>query len=312
MNLGDLSDFQPGEAARSAVLRLSSAFARRWAASIALDANPWVTLHKELDVWRDQKRVARFWWRDDDAVEPTEPLSRLLDTRSALGIPLALAVIPERAQHSLRNRLSGAGGVTVLQHGWCHANHARPGAPDSEFPAHRTREDVAREIRQGHLRLEEMFGGLYAPVFVPPFNHVANKWIATLADAGLRCVSTIGDFYAPRIACKNVHLDVIDWKTKEARPPVQIVRSAVASLRMRRLGLIPSDSPIGVLTHHLDHTEPVWHLTLELFKQLIDHPAASFPHLTEVLSDEHQARSPIAPIRLVALHSVGASGHKPQ
>ena len=54
-------------------------------------------LARELDSWAEAGRVARFWWRDDDAIEPTPALSRLLDLGDTHGIEVAVAVVPATA-----------------------------------------------------------------------------------------------------------------------------------------------------------------------------------------------------------------------
>jgi len=59
----------------------------------------WHLLVKELDEWRKAGEVAAFWWRDDDASTWTPALDVLLDC--AKSIPVALAVVPGAADHSL-------------------------------------------------------------------------------------------------------------------------------------------------------------------------------------------------------------------
>src|SRR5215467_6286969 len=85
----------------------------------------WPDLVDELDRWEKAGRVARLWWRDDDAVSATLQLERTL--RLADGVPIALAVIPALARPELPAALSGATEISVLQHGWRHANHADHG-----------------------------------------------------------------------------------------------------------------------------------------------------------------------------------------
>ena len=40
--------------------------------------DPWVELQAELDRWQEAGKTARFWLRDDDAIEPTPQLERFL------------------------------------------------------------------------------------------------------------------------------------------------------------------------------------------------------------------------------------------
>ena len=53
----------------------------------------WDDLTTELDGWDEAGMIAEFWWRDDDAVEPTPALDQLLDLRKSLDVPLAIAAM---------------------------------------------------------------------------------------------------------------------------------------------------------------------------------------------------------------------------
>ncbi len=64
-----------------------------------------------------------FWWRDDDAVEPTPALSRLVGLADHFDVPLGLAVIPKFATGELPSAITGVPRLRVLQHGWAHVNH---------------------------------------------------------------------------------------------------------------------------------------------------------------------------------------------
>ena len=66
----------------------------------------WRHLSEELDAWAEAGRSASLWWRDDDAVEPSPALARLLTLASARDLPLALAVIPARASEALAEWLN--------------------------------------------------------------------------------------------------------------------------------------------------------------------------------------------------------------
>jgi len=97
----------------------------------------WEDLAAELARWRAQGRTATFWWRDDDAVENTPALGRLLDLRNNLQVPLALAVVPAPAKRSLVDALGYTSATAVLQHGWSHRNHGLPGGTKIELGAGR-------------------------------------------------------------------------------------------------------------------------------------------------------------------------------
>ena len=68
------------------------------------DAACFDPLMRELDGWQAAGGIARFWLRDDDAVEPTAALDRLLGAMN--GMPLTLAVIPAFSGAALAARLA--------------------------------------------------------------------------------------------------------------------------------------------------------------------------------------------------------------
>ena len=57
-------------------------------------------------------------WRDDDARAPTLALDRLLALQAEAGVPLALAVIPDRVDPALEARLQGRPISILLLLGW--------------------------------------------------------------------------------------------------------------------------------------------------------------------------------------------------
>ena len=93
----------------------------------------WDDLTTELDGWDEAGMIAEFWWRDDDAVEPTPALDRLLDLRKSLDVPLAIAAIPATATKALGEVLAGEGSIAVLQHGYAHRNHGATDAKQAEL-----------------------------------------------------------------------------------------------------------------------------------------------------------------------------------
>ncbi len=216
----------------------------------AATAAEWPDLAVELDRWEEAGRIARLWWRDDDAVAPTPQLDRLL--RLAGAIPLALAVIPADAAPGLAAALVAFPQVAVLQHGWCHANRAASGKK-SEYPAERHPVDVADELDEGRQRLRSLFGPRALPVFVPPWNRFVDRFLPLLAEAGLKTVSQQAPRMAPLadgVAALDVHLDVTAWRGGRGFVGTgAALGRLLAELRQRRE--TGDDSAIGILTHHL-------------------------------------------------------------
>ena len=255
--------------------RLLRAAVRRWAAVLRIDDRPWDALSRELDHWRG--RPAQFWWRDDDAVAATPALDRLLALRADLGVPLALAVIPAQAERSLAEATTASDSIRVLPHGWDHQDHVGTGGNASEFPSSRQPHEVHAQLAAGRARLETLFGERSLRVLVPPFNRIAATLADAVKNAGFLYVSMDRDFLDFPLQSKNVHADLIDWSHGSAVAPAEAVRPLIAALRLRRYGLVSSFEPVGIMTHHLVHTEAVWALAADLLHRLATHPGATFP-----------------------------------
>jgi len=218
----------------------------------------WCDLVDELDRWEEAGRVAELWWRDDDAVAPTPVLDRLLDV--AAGVPLSLAVIPAEMVQELAAALCPFSRVSVLQHGWCHANRTADYSGDgkkSEYPAERHPLDVADELDEGRQRLLSVFGSRVMPVFVPPWNRFSDRFVPLLEEAGIAVISQQAPRKnAPRqgvkqgVAAIDVHLDVVAWhEDRSFVGDAAALGRLLAELRARRETI--DRAAIGVLTHHL-------------------------------------------------------------
>jgi hypothetical protein len=213
----------------------------------------WADLVDELDHWEEARLVAQLWWRDDDAAVPTPALDRLLALAGPA--PLALAVIPADAKPSLAAALDRYPQVSVLHHGWCHANRAAansPGGKKSEYPPERHPVDVADELDEGRKQLRALFGSRALGVFVPPWNRFAERFVPLLGEAGFVAISQMAPRKTPvrgGIAAIDVHLDVVDWH--EGRGFVgdaPALGRLVGALHEERLG---GHGAVGLLTHHL-------------------------------------------------------------
>ena len=137
-------------------------------------------------------RVATLWWRDDDAVTASSRLDRLVSV--AGDVPISLAVIPAAAHPELAawiahlSRSRKAPRLAVLQHGWCHTNHAVDGKKN-EFPPERSGRTVRSELTEGRDRLMALFGTRALPVLTPPWNRFASCFMPLLAACGLGAIS---------------------------------------------------------------------------------------------------------------------------
>jgi len=266
----------------------------------------WIKLQHELDCWADQGLTARFWARDDDAHELTEPLVRLHALARDHKITVGLAVVPGLLDSELLNFLGAAKRQFFpMCHGWKHINHAPANRP-SEFGNDRPFYRLLNDLQLAYNRFRRCFGHSNV-IFVPPYAGIAPSLIKALPSVGFSGLS-IGpgfvEFHLAQLAEKvwipgiklprrstvpqiNAQIDLIDWHLATARDAGSVAESLVGYLRLRRRGILNSDSPLGLLTHHLRHDEKVWTLYEDLLEFLCHHHAVQFFDL----SDEVEAMS---------------------
>ncbi|HXO03226.1 MAG TPA: polysaccharide deacetylase family protein [Stellaceae bacterium] len=261
-------------------------YLRRVAAAISAE---WSDLVVELDRWEETGLVACLWWRDDDAVAPTLALERLLALTD--GMPLALAVIPADVRGELAAALDPFPQVAVLQHGWCHANHA-PSGKKSEYPAERHPVAVADELDEGRQLLRSLFGPRALPMFVPPWNRFSERFVPLLQEAGITAISQ----QAPRksappqgVAAIDVHLDVVGWHEdrKFIGEPAALGR-LVAELCLRRE--TGDADPIGILTHHLVMDRATEDFLFRLGETIAAHRAVHWAEAGELMLEPRVAQ----------------------
>ncbi len=238
----------------------------------------WTPLKRELEAWRDARLTLPLWWRDDDAIAPTEPLGRLVALSDRLRLPVHLAVIPARAEPALATALSVHPGLIPVVHGWAHRSHAPEGEKKAEFGAHRPLPEIEAEVRAGFDRLRDLFKDNLRPMFVPPWNRIAPKVETRLPALGFSMLSTFTPRKTPEaalgLARVNTHLDPIDWRgSRSLVEPGQLIAQVARQLADRRAGRADNAEPYGILTHHLVHDTAIWDFTAELLERLMTGPA---------------------------------------
>jgi hypothetical protein len=240
-----------------------------------MNASPWQALALELDHWSAAGRQIGLWLRDDDAVAPSPALDRLSDLAERFAVPILLAVIPRLAEPALATALRGKPLLRPCQHGASHLNHAPAGSKKAEFGAEREAAAVDDDIARGRQRLGDLLGDAALPIFVPPWNRIAQSHAArlpALGFAGLSCFRgyRLGPGGGPCLL--NTHVDIMDWHGgRVGRPAGDIVNELVALLADRRMAEA-GDSEIGLLLHHRDHDETAWTFLSELLRAAA-HPA---------------------------------------
>ena len=222
----------------------------------------WNDLSQELDNWAQQNRTVQLWWRDDDADRAFDAVRRMMQVSQAYGVPVAIAVSPAIFDLSLAHLVEKEFRCAVLQHGYAHLNHASADERKCELGDHRQANATVEELSEGLSQTGSLFGELFLPVMVPPWNRISDAVLAKVNEIGFVGISG----YTPRrhsvdhgLQRCNTHVDIIDWRVGEkfigVAPAVQLL---VTHLESKRLGQAYRGEATGLLTHHLRHDEASW------------------------------------------------------
>ncbi|WP_027055347.1 polysaccharide deacetylase family protein [Mesorhizobium erdmanii] len=222
----------------------------------------WQPLVEELARRKRAGRKLEFWLRDDDAVDPTPALDRLLKLTGAFAVPVTLAVIPARTDGKLVARLDAAPHAAVAIHGWAHRNHAPEDQKTQELGAHRPREAVLHDLARGLSRITGLHGTRAVPMLVPPWNRIDASLVSDLGSTGFAALSVYGPPKPASLAVINTNVDIMDWHgTRGCRDHGLLVHAIIAQMRHAFDG----GEPVGLLTHHLVHDESAWLFLERLF-----------------------------------------------
>jgi hypothetical protein len=236
------------------------------------DAGLWRPLVAELARWQEAGRVADFWLRDDDAVEPSAALDRLFALTGAAAVPVTLAVIPALVGKNLAERAAVEAGVTAAVHGWSHENHAPSGEKRQELGPHRPADVVLAELGDAKIIVDSLFGPMALPMLVPPWNRIDEALLPSLPGLGFTVLSAFGPAAAGPLKCLNTHVDLMEWKgERRGKEHVALVGEIVAELQQRLD--TGNNEPIGLLSHHLVHDETAWSFLQDLFETMAEPPA---------------------------------------
>lgn len=232
----------------------------------------WSPLRHSLAACRRDATDLAFWWRDDDAIEPTPALDRLTRLCVRTGVPVHLAIIPAHADARLASHIDPQHLIPVV-HGWAHTDHSTGAHKKNEFLTPRA--EAARETQQALTRMTSLFGAPLRTMFVPPWNRIDGQVIAALPAQGYTALSTFlprrTATAAPGLRQINTHIDPIDWKnTRDLIDPDRLIAHTAALLEARRTGQADTGEPLGLLTHHLVHTDAIWTFSAHIINELLD------------------------------------------
>lgn len=214
-------------------------------------------VEEELALWDADGLAPRFWLRDDDAVEPTPALDRLIAFSRKHAVPVLLAVVPARATKALAERLAGEPLVRPCQHGVAHRNNAAQGTPSLELGGTRPPEDVLADLAMGRARLLELFGDRLSGILVPPWNRMAPDVAARLHELGFTGLSTWSwQRKGTQLPELNTQIDVMDWAGGHRGRDLAWIAGELLRRLVQARGR--AGAPLGILTHHLVHDERAW------------------------------------------------------
>ncbi len=241
----------------------------------------WSPLRTELQYWRKSGLELPIWWRDDDAIEPSQNLDKLNTLSDEVGVPVHLAIIPRNLKSELAPYLKVETSFVPVVHGWSHTDHQKGDGPKNEFGSDRSLTDRREEAEQGLKVLQARFGDRAAPMFVPPWNRSSEDFVAELPSLGYRAYSTCN----PRLTANpvagltqiNTHIDPLYWRpAKRLSDPSRLADKTWRLLRRRRRGKSDATEPFGLLTHHLAHFPEVWEFCRQYWLELQEGPVSIF------------------------------------
>jgi hypothetical protein len=223
------------------------------------------SLQRELESWEAAGLRACLWWRDDDAVTVTPQLKSLLAAADQAGVSIGIAVVPDKADATLAERLR-ATPAAIWQHGWRHHNY---GGWSGEFGGSRDLSTMVADAKAGKAAMDAVFGSQgWQRVFVPPYHALAMSFKAEMSRLGYLGLSA-GSPLTPRfdgLLEVNAEIDITNWHTRTFLGADKVAEMLVKQLVDRRTG--PRNrrhEPIGILSHHLVHDKKVFDFLGELF-----------------------------------------------
>jgi hypothetical protein len=215
-----------------------------------VDAVNWDRFADQLARRHGEGKTVQFWWRDDDAAQPTPALERLLGISESRRVPVALAVVPDLAVPELFDLIHEK--TAVLQHGTDHRNRAGPGEKKTEFPAREPDAAALARLSAARERLRWLAGERALPVLVPPWNRIRGSLLSQLPGIGIVGLSAYGKSTSSHVMKQvNTHVDIVAWR--QGRRFIGEGEALAAAVR-----LLGGGAPIGWLTHHAVHDAAAW------------------------------------------------------
>ncbi len=221
------------------------------------------------------------FFRADDIAVPSDNFSRLISLFIDYRTPLALATIPARlTRQRWEQAMSFASAAPSLwcwhQHGWRHANHSRKGKK-FEFGQDRPYVEMERDIAKGMNRLREIAGGMFCPVFTPPWNRCGRNALEILQRLGFNAVSRSEGRKSPvpdGLLELNVNVDLHTRKEKDPREGWNNLFAELETSLGRDL--------CGIMIHHQLMNDAAFRFLERLLQALADHPTLHVVRMSDL------------------------------
>ena len=255
----------------------------------------WAALVRELDLWAQSGKTATFWWRDDDAGADVAKLTELLHLQQSLGVPLAIAVVPDWLSDEVAALIAATDGIHVLQHGVAHSDYSGGERRKVELCDEALPSGLRQALIRSHDVLRASFPSTLREVMVPPWNRIDEAVVSILARSGFLGLSTLGPRCSARchgLVVNNVHVDIIDWKkAKRFAGDEACLEASRRHLEARRLGVVDGAEVTGLMTHHLVHDADCNAFIQRLIHTVARHPAGCWLSAGTVFADTRGARA---------------------
>lgn len=229
-----------------------------------------ISLRETLDQLSAEGKTIDLWLRDDDAVEPTPALEKLVRLTERYSVPLTLAIIPEHTGQLLVDYLNDYHHIDITVHGWSHRNYAGPDEKKRELGLHRPKDAVLSELQHGFEKLSNLYPTQFVSMLVPPWNRIDDAIIAGLPDIGYKTLSVFGREKPATLPLLNTHIDIMDWHGTGGGRDHDIL---FAEITERFRSQAQNATATGILTHHLVHDDTAWAFLEKLFDLTANHPA---------------------------------------
>ena len=198
-----------------------------------------------------------FFFRNDDVHKITKKLKRLIDLFLDYGIPINLAIIPNKIESELVSYLillkqKYGRLVSIHQHGFNHNHNENKNWNNNapfEFGSDQSYDYQLKLIKKGKSIMDNAFENYNIPAFTPPYHSFNNNTIKVLNDLNFKLFSA--DLNLKKIDLKllkniSVNIDIVKeyYPKKISKLENEIIRELLYLIKNK------TSNTIGIVLHH--------------------------------------------------------------